>query len=82
MRRRVYDCALSGQVGVAQTFSFGSDWHFSDMAGLADDVRFRGDTVAKVENRSVPEISRKRIFGLSAAASPFSSTGEVRARFG
>jgi hypothetical protein len=44
--------------------------HNADVSGLASDVCSLRDIVAKVENRSVPKISRKLIFGLSAAASP------------
>jgi hypothetical protein len=33
-----------------------------DMAGRSEDVRSLGDTVAKVENRTTPKISRKLIF--------------------
>ena len=36
----------------------GSSWHFSDMAALADDVRCRGDSVAKVVLRKVSKILR------------------------
>jgi hypothetical protein len=36
-------------------------WHFSDMADLAGDVGYWGDSVAKVENRTASKISRKTI---------------------
>jgi hypothetical protein len=40
----------------------------------------QADFVAKVENRTTQKISRKLIFGLSAAASLFSAATEVRGR--
>jgi hypothetical protein len=41
-------------------------WHKADVLKASPDVRFRGDIVAKVENRTTPKISRKLIFGLLA----------------
>src|SRR3954467_12066105 len=42
---------------------------------------FVADIVGKVENRTTLKISRKSIFGLSAAGPLFSGTTEVRDRF-
>ena len=39
-------------------------WHLTDQSARSDDVRSSGDTVAKVENRTTPKISRKLIFRL------------------
>jgi hypothetical protein len=45
-------------------------------AAAAYDVRLRGDTVAKVENRTTPKISQKLIFGLLCDSIAFQSRQE------
>jgi hypothetical protein len=54
---------------------------FADFGDRHLKVRLTPDTVAKVENRTTLEISRKLIFDFSAAASSFNATTEARDRF-